>query len=131
MMYKVMLGLVATAALGVGTSSSSKAPRQEDPAVEIADLKRQVARLSADVNLLKQAAGGGESDKEKQVVAYIEAQARAAGELERVLAQSEEQGFTYGINPESREVLLAGFHKFAATLQDNVPGSKPAAPAAR
>ena len=120
MMHKLMLGLVATAALGVGTSTS-KQP-QEDPAVEIAELKRQVARLTADVNLLKQAASGEASEKEKELVAYVEAQARAAAELDKAFADSEEKGFTYGINPESREVLLAGLRRFTATLQDNVPG---------
>jgi hypothetical protein len=120
MMHKLLLGLVATAALGVGTSTSK--PPQEDPAVEIAELKRQVARLTADVSLLKQAAGGEESEKEKQLLAYVEAQAQAAAELDKVFAESEEKGFTYGINPESREVLLAGLRRFTATLQSNVPG---------
>ena len=128
MMNKVVLGLVAAAALVVGTSSGQE-PRPieagaQDPAVEIAELKRQVARLTADVNQLKQAAAqGGEAGKEMEAVhGYLENQAKAAAALQKVLVDSEEKGFTFGINPESREVLLAGFDEFAEVLQQDLPG---------
>jgi hypothetical protein len=125
MINKVMLGLAAAAVLGVGTPTGKPA---QDPTAEIAELKRQVARLQADVGALKQAVASAEqSEEEKQLVAYVEAQAKAAGVLRKVLDESEAKGFTYGINPESREVLLAGLHEFAQVLQDNVPGAKPAA----
>lgn len=57
-------------------------------------------------------------------VAYLEAQASAAAEMERTLAASEKAGFTYGINPESREILLSGWRERLATMQTNVPGRK-------
>jgi hypothetical protein len=62
------------------------------------------------------------------VVAYVNAQAQAAAALQLSLAESEEKGFTYGINPESREVMLAGFRQFLSTLQTDVPGTPPQAP---
>jgi len=48
--------------------------------------------------------------------------------LQDALAESLEKGFTYGINPESRVVLLAGFQQFVSALQAEVPGQAPAAP---
>jgi hypothetical protein len=124
MINKVMLSLAAATVLGVGTPTGKPA---QDPTAEIAELKRQVARLQADVGALKQAlASAEESEQEKQLVAYVEAQAKAAGVLRKVLDDSEAKGFTYGINPQSREVLLAGLHEFAQVLQDKVPGPKAA-----
>ena len=123
MMNKLTLGLFAVAALAVGTSFA-QSPKAQDPATEIAELKRQVARLQADVNLLKQSNAAGDEAEQKlqSVMAYIEAQAKAAAGLQKVLADSEAKGFTFGINPESREVLLAGFNSFAEVLQSDVPG---------
>ena len=42
--------------------------------------------------------------------------------LDAMKERAEEKGFTFGINPESREVLLAGFNSFAEVLQSDVPG---------
>lgn len=125
-MNKLMLGLVAAAALAAGTVQGASARQTQTPAEEIAELKRQIARLQGDVNLLKQnAAAAGEAEAEmQQVVVYLRAQAQAAGGLQRVLAEAEAKGFTYGINPESREVLLAGFDAFAQTLQTDLPGAE-------
>lgn len=125
MMNKLMLGLLASIALAAGTSYGEP-PRAQSPAEEIAELKRQVARLQADLNLVKQAAAGAaEAEAEvATVVSYLKGQAAAAAELQRVLVESKEKGFTFGINPESREVLLAGFDSFAATLQKDLPGAE-------
>lgn len=126
-MNKLMLGLVAAAALAVGTTQGASARPTQTPAEEIAELQRQLARLQGEVNLLKQnVATASEAEAEvQQVVAYLRAQAQAAAGLQRVLAESEAKGFTFGINPESREVLLAGFDAFAETLQTDLPGAEP------
>jgi hypothetical protein len=68
---------------------------------------------------------------EKRVEAlekYAQAQAKAAEALARALNEADEQGFTYGINPESRKVLLAGMREAATAAQQGVPGA-PVVPA--
>jgi len=62
----------------------------------------------------------------EEVLVYLEAQAKAAERLGQVLDQSEELGFTWGINPESREVLLAGWRKTLKATQEGVPSLKDA-----
>ena len=56
---------------------------------------------------------------------YIEAQSKAAKAMADVLDDSEKQGFTYGINPGSREVLLKGWRDELGVLQQGVPAPLP------
>ena len=70
---------------------------------------------------------------EKRVTAleqYSQAQAKAAEALVKALDESDVQGFTYGINPGSRKVLLAGLKTSATAAQQAVPGAKPETPPA-
>ncbi len=53
---------------------------------------------------------------------YSQAQAKAAEVLAKALEESDAQGFTYGINPESRKALLAGLRASTAAAQQAVPG---------
>src|SRR5215203_5976368 len=48
---------------------------------------------------------------------YIATQADASKNLARALDESELAGFTYGINPDSRKILLAGWREQLATMQ--------------
>jgi len=59
---------------------------------------------------------------------YLQAQAAATNALSSSLSQSEEAGFTYGINPESRKILLTAWRAQIAAAQKSVPGA-PAEPA--
>jgi len=52
---------------------------------------------------------------------HLDAQAKAAKELEGSLKSSEDLGFTAGINPESREVLLSGWRGYLGTQQQGLP----------
>jgi hypothetical protein len=61
-----------------------------------------------------------------QVQTWIQAQAKQAETLAAAVEASEKEGFVYGINPKSREVLLAAWRAHAATLRAAVPGSAPA-----
>lgn len=61
-----------------------------------------------------------------QTVRYVQAQAHGAAALARTLDQSEQEGFTYGINPRSRELLLSGWRGSLRTARTGVPGLKPA-----
>lgn len=57
-----------------------------------------------------------------EVRAYLQAEAKSAKALSAALDVSEQEGFTFGINPRSREVLLEGFRSHAVVLQQGVPG---------
>jgi hypothetical protein len=72
--------------------------------------------LAEDVAELKELA--------EATIAYLDAQAKAASKMERTLASSEDAGFTFGINPKSREILLEGWRETLATMQSDVPGAK-------
>ncbi|MBL8896969.1 MAG: hypothetical protein JNM84_05055 [Planctomycetes bacterium] len=61
-----------------------------------------------------------------QVQTWIQAQAKQAEGLAAALDTSEKEGFIYGINPKSREVLLEAFRAHASTLRTAVPGQAPA-----
>lgn len=59
----------------------------------------------------------------EDILLYLSAQAESAKRLAEVLEESRAKGFTYGINPDSRVVMLAGFGEFLRGLQSNVPAA--------
>lgn len=59
-----------------------------------------------------------------QTVSYLRVQARSAEEMSSTLDLAEAEGFTFGINPRSREVLLAGWRQTLADARAGVPGAK-------
>ena len=116
------LGIVAfaVAALACGMAFSQNPPAQ-DPApqrvdkfeTELAATRLRVEALSAEV-----------ADLKKQVastVAYIATQSKSAAAMAAVLDESEKAGFTYGLNPDSRHVLLRGWREMLAAAQKDVP----------
>jgi small-conductance mechanosensitive channel len=134
------LAAVAAAALAVGVALAQPpgpqaAVAQEPSALDrLADLEKQVGQLQAQVEALRkaQARGGpvagepGQGQEQlqaqmEQVLDYLAAQAESAKRLEQALQTSREKGFTYGINPDSRVVLLEGFDQFTSSLQTDVP----------
>ena len=56
-----------------------------------------------------------------QVLAYLAKQSQAATALLAQIDSCESLGFTAGINPQSREVLLAGFRAYYGEAQRDVP----------
>ncbi|HEV8114475.1 MAG TPA: hypothetical protein VGR31_17025 [Planctomycetota bacterium] len=119
---KSQLGIVAiaVAALVCGLASSQNTPVQ-DPAVQRADklekdlaaTRLRVEALSAEVaDMKKQTAG---------TLAYLESTAKSAAQMAAVLDESEKAGFTYGLNPDSRHILLRGWRDYLASLQKDVP----------
>lgn len=62
---------------------------------------------------------------------HVEAQAQAAAAMQATLDASEAAGFTYGINPESRHVLLAGWRAKLAAEQRPLVAAPAETPAAR
>lgn len=102
---RVRTWIPIVAALSAGTFGAVK---QDEAAV----LEARVAALEAQVF---------------EVQEYLQAQAKAAAAMDVRFNESEAAGFTWGINPESREILLQGFRDFSSSLRKNVPGA-PAPP---
>ncbi len=65
-----------------------------------------------------------------QLVTWAAAQAESGAAMALMLADAEQKGFTFGINPESRVSLLEGWRSFAAGLQKDAPKPPPAKVAA-
>lgn len=88
----------------------------------------RIAKLEAEVEALR--AERAQTDKALQaIVGYLEARAKAAGEMAKSLDTVEAAGFTAGINPRSREVLLGSWRGFLAAEGQSLPkiSAKPAA----
>lgn len=128
------LSLVLVASAAVCGLAFAQVAQKPDAAAQIAALEKRVAALEADLTAFKAATPGtAEADaalaKDRRtleaVVKYTAAQSAAAERLQAVLDDSQAKGFTFGINPDSRVVLLDGFHDFAHTLQTDAPKPEP------
>ncbi len=113
--------------------AASAAASQDNPLERLEKLERHVVELKALIAKLEAPKPSAapidlppdviELKKQMaEVQNYLAAQADSARSLQDTLNDSEVKGFTWGINPDSRIVLLAGFHEFATTLQTAVPG---------
>ena len=92
------------------------------------------AGYGAEQNAQKQDAEARLAVVEQELAAvqdYLQAQSKSAAVLAKALDESEKAGFTYGINPNSRKVLLKGWRDFSGTLQRDVPGAKDEKPGQR
>jgi len=98
----VGLGLIVALA-----TAQSPAPARPDTAAELALLRERVDTLE---RLNRQ-----QALTITQTTRYLEAQSKAAAALQEALARSEKEGFTFGINPRSREILLAGWRESLAS----------------
>ena len=98
---------VLTCAVGAviaTTLSFGLVPQQEtDP--QIAALQQKVTALE---------------EKLESYDTFMEAQAKAGETLVDALARCEAEGFTAGINPKSREILLDGLRAQAEAMQTKV-----------
>jgi hypothetical protein len=97
------------------------APQSQDPnAARIEKLEKDLAAS----RLRAEALSTDVADLKKQMAAtvqYLQLQAHSAATMQTVLDDSENQGFTYGINPNSRHVLLKGWRDQLAAAQKDVP----------
>lgn len=128
---KKNLGLVllscALVLSGLGFSQSP--PQETDPKLERIDrLERDLvdSRARAEAIAAELAATRALL---ADVVGYLADQSQSAKSLAETLDASEAAGFTFGINPESRHILLRGWREHLATLQQPVvvpPAPKPA-----
>lgn len=132
---KQTLAVIGTATLcGLALA---QAPKIQSPADRLDALEKEVHALRARVDAPPSSSSSSSDDvsalkKElaetrgmlNQVITWASVQAEGAAELARVLDDSEQKGFTFGINPDSRVALLTGWRSFAAGLQKDAP--KPA-----
>ena len=103
--------------------------QEQSPTERLGALEKQVRALQGEIAKLQARLGpqtkgpdlGDTRVLVEELVVYVNAQAKGAQQLAQTLAQSEEKGFTYGINPDSRIVLLKGMNSFVDSLQRNVP----------
>jgi hypothetical protein len=62
---------------------------------------------------------------------FLADQAASAKKMSQTLDDSEQAGFTFGINPDSRKILLKGWRDELAAAQKNVPSAPPSKPASK
>lgn len=123
--------VVVAAASGLAWAAGPKQasqPTQSD-APQLAALQKRIDALDAEVLALKkvkptdvEAATVKNREMLEGILQYLRAQSGAAERLQAVLDDSRVKGFTYGINPDSRTVLLQGFHEFAESIKTELPG---------
>ncbi len=94
---------------------------------ELASLKSELASLRKTPTAADSANATLQGDFE-EVVRWIRAQGQAAESLERALEESRAKGFTAGINPDSRNVLLAGLGALASASKQPLKLGVPTTP---
>jgi hypothetical protein len=120
---KNTLLLASVAALACLAFAQTPKPPPTAPG---SDLALRVASLETEVILLKAQVSQTRAGN-AQLATFVRTQAESAQTLLAVLDDSEQKGFTFGINPDSRIVLLAGMRSFLTSLQLNVPVVVPVA----
>ncbi len=118
--YAVLASALLVSSLAFNASARTQDPVQQRLDVMQKDILDSRARVEQLVEELK---GARKTLEEAQK--YIDAQAKAAKSMAETLDASEKAGFTFGINPESREVLLRGWREELDTLQQGVPTPLP------
>jgi hypothetical protein len=127
MKQNLVLGCIGLALLvsGLAFAQGGGAPRPEE---KIERLERDLVESQKRVEKLSQKLADQQVEVAR-IVRYLEQQAESSKALATALDQSEAAGFTFGINPESRHILLRGWREHLAVLQKDVPslpdGAKP------
>jgi len=124
-----VVAVLAALVGGLAFSQNPPVPAGQDPAAvrlekleaDLAAAKLRIEALSTEVADTKK--------KMAATVKYVGQQADAAAAMVEVLAQSEQAGFTFGINPDSRHILLRGWRDQLAAAQQEVPELDAPAPA--
>jgi DNA anti-recombination protein RmuC len=140
---KSTLSLIAVAgALACGLTLARPVQDEREPLERLEALEKQVGELKSELATLRKAAtpaAGVASPEEalradlEQALRWIQTQSQAADALNAALEESRAKGFTAGINPDSRNALLAGFAELTKAMKTPLVLSakepKPATPA--
>lgn len=118
------LSVFATACLGLATFQGSLAA---DAEARLAALEKETAALRKVVETQSKDATEAKALAEGSA-RYAAEQAKAAATMLETLDASEKAGFTFGINPESRIVLLRGWRDALNAAQRDVPALPTPAP---
>src|SRR5688572_3143984 len=140
MKHSLSVVLAASAVVGLAFARVSN---PQDPVERLATVEKEVAALKAQVAELTKVGGAPGTDDLAvraqilkmqetldKVLLWGNAQAEAATRLQAALDEAQARGFVAGINPESRIVLLDGFHSLAGALKTELPPPMPAPEAA-
>ena len=124
---KTILGVTLVALAIGGGLAFSQAQDQKDKDSPKDDSAKKMAVLENDLISTRTRCEALATDLSEtkatlaRVVHYLDAQALSAGTLAGILDESEKAGFTAGINPSSREILLAGWREHLTAMQRDVP----------
>lgn len=125
---KTSIGVLLVAmAIGGGLAFSQGQDQKDDPAKAKDDAAKKIEVLENDLITTRQKCEAVSTDlaETKAAVAritqYLDAQARSASAMAAILDESEQAGFTAGINPNSRTILLTGWREQLNAQQQNVP----------
>lgn len=105
-----LIGLGLVVALAGAATSGAQGP----------DLEARVAALESELNA--SAARTVElTERADRLESFVQEISKSSEALAATLTASEEAGFTAGINPRSRELLLEGWRAHLATLRAGLP----------
>lgn len=107
-----------TVASGLAFSQDPPAPESTEKRVERLE-KELVAMRKLVEDLAK--TSKAQSDALDAVIVYLNTQAESSKEVQKALDASETAGFVYGINPRSREILLAAWREQLTKMQAGLP----------
>lgn len=121
------LTLFAVAMVASGLAFSQDPPKPESTDTRFERLEKE---LLATRKIADSLAGRLERQEEAldATIKYMLAQAEGSKEVAKALDASETAGFVYGINPRSREILLAAWREQLAKMQAGLPEVRPETP---
>ena len=122
----IIRSLVALAAVATVAFASSTSPYAQEPdqsVTEVEALKSEIAALRLEIERLS-AESTDVAERTAALESGLSTVAKEAGALSKVLDQSEEQGFTAGINFESRVTLLTGWRRYLGAVSSAGPKTK-------
>ena len=125
MKHQLVIVLLTAATVLGSLAFSQNPPAQATPEKRIEKLEGELAATRQHVEALAAeltAANG----RLTAVVKYLDAQSKGAAGMSSTLDASEKAGFTYGINPDSRLILLEGWREQLAGIQKGLPAVPPA-----
>jgi hypothetical protein len=107
-------------ALTVALATLVQEKKPDDTAQRLATVEQELAAHRRAAVLLTKEVGELRTLLDK-TVRYVNEQSKAAETMALTLDASEKAGFTYGINPDSRTILLRGWRDALAAAQKDVP----------